>query len=163
MCVNAIVDIVDSGFPEVAALINDDPGFVKAPKISPSDNDHFLMIVVAGNLHFVPEYFTSPQDKRISNLIVEKLAKVLEIDEQTCAKIVNQYSEFLEEVNESSLNILHGIARAIFYKYELNDYQQDHYRKMNAPSPVFLIKVGDVMNYFMWSWETLLSKYKITT
>ena len=54
--VSAILQLVDQGFPEVAGMINEDPEFEKAPNISCADADRFLLIVVAGNLQYIPKY-----------------------------------------------------------------------------------------------------------
>ena len=55
--VSGILQLVDQGFPEVAGMINEDPEFENSPNLSSSDADRFLMIVIAGNMQFIPKYF----------------------------------------------------------------------------------------------------------
>ena len=44
--INAIFDCVDKGFCEVAALINEDPVFVKSPNISENASGEFGLIII---------------------------------------------------------------------------------------------------------------------
>lgn len=163
MYVNAIIDMVDTTFPEVAGLINEDPQFETPPHIDAANSNHFLYIVIAGNLSYIPEKFPSPQDKRISNLIIEKFAKVLGIKPDDFLRVINEYTEFIDQVGQPSLNRLHGIVKAVFFKYDLNDFQEEHFRKQNSPSPVFIHKMTDVFSHFIWSWDSFFSTYRLSS
>ena len=50
--INAIYDSVDSGWMEIATLINEDPSFVKSPQLSNENSGLFGLIVIVGNLSF---------------------------------------------------------------------------------------------------------------
>ena len=53
------------------------------------------------------------------------------------------------------------MSKAIFFKYELNDYQQDYFRKMKTPNPIFLKRLDEIVANFIWNWNDLKDKYKI--
>lgn len=163
MYVRAILDVVDTGFPEVAGLINDDPRFEAPPHIKPSNSDHFLFIIIASNLRYIPEKFPSPQDKRISNLIIEQFASALEMEAGDFMIQVHEYMDFIKKVNEPSINHMHGIVKAMFVKYDLNAHQEEHFRNLNTPSPVFLLRMSDVLANFLWSWDSFFTTYRLTT
>ena len=50
--INAIYDSVDSGWQEIAQLINEDPSFVTSPDLSEDNSGLFGLIVIVGNLSF---------------------------------------------------------------------------------------------------------------
>ena len=54
--VHTTLEVVESGWPEVAGFINDSPEFIKRPNLDPDDFGRFLMIVIAGNLAFFKKY-----------------------------------------------------------------------------------------------------------
>lgn len=162
MYVKAILEVVDSGFPEIAGLINDDPRFTAPPQINPENSDQFLMIVIASNLTYIPEKFPAPQDRRISNLIIEKFAVALNVPVERFHEITNDYMRFIERVNEPSINRLHGIVKAMFLKYGLNDHQEEHFKNLNTPSPVFLHRMSEIVANFIWSWDSFFSSYRLT-
>ena len=60
-----------------------------------------------------------------------------------------------------SKNIHYAMSKAVFYKYELNQYQDAYFQKMKSPNPLFLKRLDDIVEHFIWDWEDLRSKYKI--
>ena len=50
--INAIFDSVDSGWREIALLINEDPAFIESPNLSDEDSGLFGLIIIVGNLSF---------------------------------------------------------------------------------------------------------------
>ncbi len=84
--VNGLIDLVDNAFPEVAALINEDPEFAISPRIQETDSDKFLLVVIAGNLQYIPNHFTAYQDMRMIDQIYRKLAVALGLDVESVKK-----------------------------------------------------------------------------
>jgi hypothetical protein len=159
--VNSIMDMIDNGFGDVAGLINDDPDFVLPPNISAEDSDKFLLVVIVGNLAFLPEHFDSEQENRLKFAIIEKFSMVFGMDDEVFYKHVKEYSSFMSRVNHPSKNILYGMSKAVFHKYQLNDFQEKYFKEMNAPNPIFLKRLDDLMSHFIWDWNVFLEKYKI--
>lgn len=159
--VNSTLKTCDEGFEEVAQLIKEDPEFEKVPAIDCSYSDEFLMIVLAGNLELLPKYFSDYQDVRLTDKIYKNLSQSLQLDYQEIKKLVANYQTYLKRVNHPSKNTHYAMSKAIFYKYNLNEFQQDYFKKMKTPNPIFLKRLDDIVAHFIWNWEDLKDKYKI--
>jgi hypothetical protein len=159
--INAIFDTVDNGFKEVAQLINEDVAFVNSPSIDMNDHGEFGLIVIVGNLSFLESTFDSEQAGRVEKIIFEKLSKIYNIQESEFTKMVRDYQSFILKVNHPSKNMIYGMSKAVFYKYNLNDFQDEYFRRMQAPNPLFLKRMDEVMSNFVWNWDAFFKKYKL--
>jgi len=119
------------------------------------------MIVIAGNIKFISNHFESGQDRRIERNIVNKFAHVFGMDSEEFRSLVAEYHQFFSRVNHPSKNILYAMSKSVFYKYNLNSYQVEYFRKVNAPNPVFLKKMDEIIQHFIWDWDTYKTKYNI--
>lgn len=160
--VNGIIDLVDQGFPEVALIINEDAQFATRPNINADDSDKFLLVVIAGNLKMIPDYFQAYQDMRMVDHIYRKLAAALGLELDVLKRIIGQYQNFCSRMNHPSNNNLYAMSKGVFYKYDLNPYQQDYFKGMNSPNPIFLKKLNEIMSHFLWDWNAYLEKYRVT-
>ncbi len=159
--VNALLEVVDNGFKEVAALINEDQVFVASPNIQPNQDGEFALIVFVGNLSFLESTFEAEQAYRVEKLIFEKLGKLYGMSETNFSNLVREYQSFISRVNHPSKNMIYGMSKAIFHKYKLNDFQDEYFRRMQAPNPLFLKRMDEVMQNFIWNWDAFFKKYKI--
>lgn len=159
--VNALLEVVDNGFKEVAALINEDPIFVASPNIQPNQDGEFALIIFVGNLSFLESTFEAEQAYRVEKLIFEKLGKLYGMSETNFANLVREYQSFISRVNHPSKNMIYGMSKAIFHKYKLNDFQDEYFRRMQAPNPLFLKRMDEVVQNFIWNWDAFFKKYKI--
>ncbi|MCE2713390.1 MAG: hypothetical protein ACK46O_03290 [Flavobacteriia bacterium] len=159
--INAIFDTVDNGFKEVAQLINEDIAFVKSPSIDDKDNGEFGLIVIVGNLSFLESTFDSEQAGRVEKIIFDKLAKIYDMSEADFVKLIRDYQSFITRVNHPSKNMIYGMSKAVFHKYGLNECQDEYFRRMMAPNPLFLKRMDEVMTNFIWNWDAFFKKYKL--
>ncbi|MCE2743889.1 MAG: hypothetical protein LW701_10020 [Fluviicola sp.] len=159
--VNALLDVVDNGFVEVAELINEDVAFVKSPEIDPKQNGEFALIVIVGNLSFLENIFESDQAERVEQIIFNKLGKMYEMSGNDFQQIVREYQSFISRINHPSKNMIYGMSKAVFEKYKLNEFQDDYFRRMQAPNPLFLKRMDEVMGNFIWNWDAFFKKYKM--
>lgn len=159
--INAIFDTVDNGFKEVAQLINEDVAFVKSPAIEDTDNGEFGLIVIVGNLSFLESTFDAEQAGRVEKIIFEKLAKIYDMSEMDFVKLIRDYQSFIARVNHPSKNMIYGMSKAVFHKYGLNEFQDEYFRRMMAPNPLFLKRMDEVMGNFIWNWDAFFKKYKL--
>lgn len=160
--INAIFDTVDNGFIEVAQLINEDIAFVKSPELSEKENGEFALIVIVGNLSFLESTFEADQAGRVEKIIFEKLAKIYEMPESDFIQLIRNYQGFITRVNHPSKNMIYGMSKAVFHKYRLNDFQDEYFRRMQAPNPLFLKRMDEVMANFIWNWDAFFKKYKLS-
>ncbi len=159
--INAIFDTVDNGFKEVAQLINEDVAFVTSPEIDCKDEGEFGLIVIVGNLSYLEATFDANQAARVERLIFEKLSKIYAMSELDFTKMIREYQSFMSKVNHPSKNMVYGMSKSIFYKYKLNQFQDEYFRRMQAPNPLFLKRMDEVMVNFVWNWEAFFKKYKL--
>lgn len=156
-----ILETVENGFPEIAGFIKDSPEFVRVPDIDKDDYGKFLMIVIAGNFSYIPQFFTEGQDKEIIDECTKKFAPVFDMTPAQLASHVREYKEFMSRVNAPSKNMLYAMSKAIFFKYDLNDCQEEYFRSMKTPNPIFLKNLDEVVRNFLWDWEAFNEKYKV--
>lgn len=160
--INAIFDSVDNGFKEVASLINEDAVFIKSPEISSAESGEFGMIVIVGNLSFLESTFEAEQAGRVEKLIFEKLARIYDMNDADFEKLVRDYQSFITRVNHPSKNMIYGMSKAMFHKYGLNEFQDEYFKRMQAPNPLFLKRLDEVMANFIWDWDVFFKKYKLS-
>ena len=159
--VNGLLEVIDNGFKEVAEMINEDPAFDYSPYIAPSEIDEFTIIVIVGNLVQLESHFDYNQALSVENLIKQKLAPIFGMTETQLSDLFSDYKAFISRVNYPSKNILYGMSKAIFHKYALNDFQEEYFRNMQAPNPLFLKRMDEIVSNFIWNWEAVEKKYKI--
>ncbi len=159
--INAIFDSVDNGFPEVAQMINEDVSFVMSPGIMANESGNFGMIVIVGNLSFLESTFEPVQAARVEELILEKLATVYDMPTADFKKLIRDYKSFMSRVNHPSKNMIYAMAKAIFFKYNLNDFQDEYFRKMKSPNPLFMKRMHEVVESFIWNWDAFFKRYRI--
>jgi hypothetical protein len=160
--VNSILNTIDEGFPEIIGIINDSPEFITSPNLAESDVDSFTLIVFAGNLTYIPNYLSNSKDDRVINLIFTKLSRVFDVDQERLEIVIKEYQSYLTKVNHPSKNTLYAMSKAIFGKYELNEYQDEYFKNMKSPNPMFLKRLDEAMENFIWNWDTFNQKYQIS-
>lgn len=159
--INGILDAVDNGFEEVAALINDDLAFVDSPGITNEQNGQFTMIVLVANISSLENTFETVQAGRIEKLIFDKIGQMMGVSSDEAEKTVREYQKFMHRINHPSKNMIYAMSKAIFHKYDLNDFQDEYFRRLNAPNPLFLKRMDQVVTNFLWDWDSFFKKYKI--
>jgi hypothetical protein len=161
--INAIFDTVDNGFKEVAHIINEDPVFVVSPNVQDTASGEFALIVIVGNLSFLESTFDSEQATRVEKLIFAKLAKVYEMPVFELSKLIRDYQSFISRINHPSKNMIYGMSKALFFKYNLNEFQDAYFCRLNTPNPLFLKRMDEIMVNFIWNWDAFFKKYKLNS
>lgn len=156
-----ILETVEKGFPDIAGFINDSPEFLRCPNVNEEDLGHFLLVVIAGNFQYLPQYFQEGQDKAIIENCIQKFAPVFEMTPVQFGMKVKEYQDFMNRVNVPSKNILYGMSKAVAFKYGLIELQDDYFRQMKAPNPIFLKNLDDLVRNFLWDWEAFNERYKV--
>ena len=160
--VNTLLNVIDNSFNEVASNISNDSEFINPPIIDHLDSDKFLMIVLAGNLKFLSKYFSNTEEMILRKKIIEKFANVYGMEYEEMNAIVKNFNSFITRVNHPSKNIIYGMSKAVFYKYNLGKYQIEYFAQLNAPSPIFLKRMDQIMENYIWDWNNFFNKYKIS-
>lgn len=158
--VNSILQITESGFKDVREMIHDDTAFAYNPEIGDCHSDNFLLIIAVGNLDYLDHYFDVEEAQEIRKLIIEKFANIYGVPYREFLDWLEQTKSFISSVNHPSKNMLYGMSKAIFYKFELNQYQEDYFKKMNTPNPLFLKRMDDFLSNFLWDWDQFFKRHK---
>lgn len=159
--VNGTLEAVDKGFEDIIGLIKDSPEFISTPEIDPNEDSKFLLIVLAANLKEIPKHLAAHQDHRMINLIITKLAAVFDVDFDKLEGILREYQSYLGRVNHPSNNNLYAMSKAVFFKYDLGQYQEEYFKKMNAPNPLFLKRLDEAMALFLYNWKDTQEEFQI--
>ena len=160
--VNSILNTIDSGFSEIAGIINDSPEFIIPPTISTADDNAFTLVIIAANMSFIPNHIHNFRGERVTNLIYSKLSNVFDCDQEKLETVIKEYQCYLMKKNHPSKNMRAAISRGIFWKYNLNQYQDEYFKNMRSPNPMFLKRLDEATDNFIWNWDAFTNKYQIT-
>jgi hypothetical protein len=158
---NGIFEVVDNGFGEIADLINDDPAFVVSPNLEKTANGQFTMIVIAANISSLENTFEADQAVRIEQLIFDKVGQMMGGNRDEAEETVRSYQKFMQRINHPSKNMVYAMSKAVFHKYELNDFQDEYFKRLQSPNPLFLKRMDQVVVNFLWDWDAFFKKYRI--
>lgn len=159
--VNGVIEVIDKGFKDVRLIMEEDPAFLSKPKLGDSSDGHFAMIVITGNISALNNSFSSKKLHTLEPLIFEKIANAFEMTRSELEKHYKDYSSFMDRVNHPSKITLYSMSKAMFYKYKLNDFQDDYFKSLDSPNPLFLKRMDGIMRNFLWNWEAFFKRYKI--
>ena len=53
------------------------------------------------------------------------------------------------------------MSKGIFDKYALYDYQDEYFKRMQVPNPLFLKRMDEIVENFIWDWGAFLKKYRL--
>jgi len=159
--VNSLIEVVENGFQDVVEMINDDAVFVTEPTIPSNAKQQFLLILIVGNIEFLREGFEDYDVDEIEMEIIQKFATIYGMSEHEFKKLVVQTSEYITHYNFPSKNILYGMSKAIFRKFNLSEHQESYFKTQNTPNPLFVKRLDEVLINFVWDWNVFLKKYKL--
>ena len=159
--VNTTIETVEKGWPEVAGFFNDSPELVSNPNVSEHDLGKFLMIVIAGNFDFIPNHFPNGHDREIIRRCIEKFAQVFDIPKEEFASKLKEYRTFMGRINRPSKNTIYAMSKAVFFKYKLNDFQEEFFKNAKTPNPIFTKNLDEIMKMFLWDFEAFNEKFKV--
>jgi hypothetical protein len=143
-------------------MINEDPAFVTTPDINSTDSGKFGLIIITANISLLESTFEVEQASRIEKLVFQKLAKIYGMGELEFENLIRSYQSFISRVNHPSKNMVYGMSKGVFHKYNLNNFQDEYFKRMQAPNPLFLKRMDEVMGSFIWNWDAFFKKYRLS-
>lgn len=159
--INGLFSTIDNGFPVIADLINEDPAFISSPNIQSTNSYEFSLVVIVGNLSFLESAFDPDQADRIENLVFTKLAKVYGLPVVDFKKMIKDYKTLMCRLNQPSKNMVYAMSKGVFDKYLLYNFQDEYFKRMQAPNPLFLKRMDEVIENFVWDWDSFFKKYRL--
>jgi len=159
--INGLWNACNTGFPMVAEFINEDPTFVASPEVKKDDDFEFVLIVMIGNISLLDGSFDGEQSMEVESLIYEKLAKIYDMSVFEFKSVVKDYRHLMSRLNAPSKNVIYGMSKTIFDKYTLYNYQDEYFQRMQVPNPLFLKRLDEIVENFVWDWEAFFKRYKM--
>jgi hypothetical protein len=159
--VNTLLEAVEVGFSEVARLINEDSAFVVSPCIDEKNDEEFAIIVIVGNLTVFESTFDPEQADRIENIIFDKLSIIYQMSKDDFKTYIRNYRNYIQKINHPSKNIIYGMSKAVFHKYNLNNFQDEYFKRIKTPNPLLMKRIDLAISNFIWNWDAFFKKYKI--
>jgi len=159
--INVLVEATESSFEDIAAGVNDDSAFVKNPDLKSEDIEHFQFVVIAANISLVQSTFEAVQATRLERMVSRKLAGIYDTTVEEISSKIKSYQSFINRVNHPSKNLVYGMSKAIFAKYELHNFQDEYFKSLAAPNPLFIKRLNEVTDLFLWDWDAFFGKHKI--
>lgn len=161
MFVHATLDSIEDAWPEVLGLMRETPHMERPPEIDDAEIGPFLLVVLAGNLDFIPRFFDSGTDQLLVEAILAELAVQLEIPVAQLATRISGMRDRMVKLNQPSKKTLSAMARGMYLGYDLNDCQEDYFKSLNVPNPRFLMQMEEVLQHFLWDWTSFQEQYKV--
>jgi hypothetical protein len=159
--INGMFDSIDKGFDLVVGVINDDTAFISAPSIREQEIHEFALVIITGNIIEIERQFEGHLSERILKLVYEKLAQMYKMETMEMHALIKEYKSYMNRVNIPSKTTIYAMSKAIFHKYGLNVYQDDYFKRMNTPNPIFLKRLDELMVNFLWNWDAFFKKYRL--
>ena len=75
---------------------------------------------------------------------------------------IAKYQSWMGRINHPSKNTLYAMSKGVFFKYELNQFQKDYFRNMNTPNPIFLKRLDEVIQQFVFDWAQVKEEFRVT-
>ena len=161
MFVHATLDSIEDAWPHVAGLIRESPHFERPPIVEEEDAAPFLLVVLAGNLEFIPQFFEGACEQTLNRAIHVQLSKELGLPHDQIAARIEQVRKRMVHFNRPSKKTLSAMARGIYLEYALNDAQEEYFRSLNVPNPRFLMQMEETLQHFLWDWTSFQEQYKV--
>jgi hypothetical protein len=160
--VNTTIRSIEDSFEDVIDAIKNDSELASTPSISEKEINQFIFIVFAGNLKLLERFLPASEEISLNGLITEQITVAYNSDYNTIKGLLEEYSSYISRVNHPSKNVLYGMSKAIFFKYNLGKHQEDYFAQLNSPNPIFLKRIDNIMENYLWDWNNFFNKYKIT-
>ena len=161
MFVHATLDSVEDAWPEVLGLMRETPHMERPPDIDASEAAPFLLVVLAGNLDFIPRFFEGGADQVIVEAILAELALQLELPTDQLADRIAATRDAMVKLNKPSKKTVSAMARGMYLGYDLNSYQEEYFRSLNVPNPRFLMQMEEILQHFLWDWTSFHEQYRL--
>ena len=160
--VNHTIEACEAVFPEIAEYVSDCPYFEQKPDFDQRGDDQFLLAVITCNLARLPLAFEAGKDKRVAQSLLNKFAQSFGMDTMDLAREIKSCKSDMKRLNIPSKNIVYGLPRVIFQRYDLNNFQEPYFRGMKSPNPLFLKEMNGLVEPLVWDLEFMKEEFKIT-
>ena len=160
--VHYTLQTIEDTYSDFLDAIFYDPELTKHPPLDYKDPRKFSLIIIAGNMKFFEQILSSYEENNLCQAIIEEMSTAFETSFHEMQAELEKYSSFISRVNHPSKNILYGMSKAVFFKFKLGKYQEDYFAQLNTPNPIFLKRIDNLVENYIWDWKSFFDKTKIT-
>ena len=160
--VHPTLQTIDDTYSDFLDAIFSDPELTEHPPLDYKDPRKFSLIIIAGNMKFFEKILSAYEENNLCQAIIEEMSKAFETNFHEMQAELEKYSSFISRVNHPSKNILYGMSKAVFFKFKLGKYQEDYFAQLNTPNPIFLKRIDNLVENYIWDWKSFFDKTKIT-
>ena len=160
--VHHTLQIIDETYGDFLDAIFYDPELTEHPKLDYKDPTKLSFIIIAGNMRYFEHILPAYEENNLCQAIIEEMASVYEVSFHEMQAKLEKYSSFISRVNHPSKNILYGMSKAVFFKFKLGQFQEDYFAQLNTPNPIFLKRIDNLIENYIWDWKSFFDKTKIT-
>ncbi len=121
--VSVLNEVIINGYVEIQDFINNNNNLERSPKLNDDDIKWFRLIVFAGNLKMLPSFFDDEQAEQLHNLLLDKMPKKINGENEIILEQLLDYNIYLSDLLQKSDNCIEAMAKAVFDKYKINEYQ----------------------------------------
>lgn len=159
--INAMWKMSSGAFPEISAMLNENPEFTNSPGLSTEDHTRFFFIIISGNLKYLPHRLGGTHGRFIVMKIYNQLAEMFDTGPNSIEKHIKMLQSEMSRLNHPSKNTLYAMSKLFFHQYDLYQFQENYYRDIQAPNPLILKRLDAVMDSFLWDWEAFSEEYRV--
>ena len=161
MFVHATLDSIEDAWPDVLGLLRETPHMERVPEIEESEVGPFLLVVMAGNLDFIPHFFDAGTDQVLVGAILAELSTQLDLPVAQLAHRISEMRDGMTKLNKPSKKTLSAMSRGLYIGYDLNGYQEEYFRSLAVPNPRFLMQMEEILQHFLWDWTSFNEQYRV--
>ena len=161
--VHHTLNVIDETYSDFLDAIYYDPELKTHPQLNYEDSSEIALIVIAGNIKYFERILSISEENEIVNEVIIQMAIIYGVEVIEMRETLESYSSFISRVNHPSKNILYGISKAIFFKFNLGQHQEEYFAQLNTPNPVFLKRIDILIENYIWDWKNIFDKNKITS
>jgi hypothetical protein len=159
--INELLEVISASYPVFAEIVNDDIAFVRSPELGKEQKSTFAFIIYAANLNRLESTFEPVHAAEVEEQIMRKLAPYFGMERRELKVEMKNYQSFINKVNHPSKNLVYGMSKAIFAKFELHQFQDEYFKRLVSPNPLFLKRMDEITKLFIWDWDAFFKKYKL--
>ncbi|MCS6980367.1 MAG: hypothetical protein N2050_04385 [Flavobacteriales bacterium] len=157
-----IFEITEKVFPEIADFLNHQKHFQKSPGISAQDQEWFTYLIFAANILNTHNHLPQEKADDFKLLVIREVAeRFSRRDVQVAEDILVEYEKYVGDLLKVHQNLTKATAMALFYRFGLNECQQEHYQKLNQPDPVFFKQLCEMVDLLFWNWKDFLTRFRV--
>jgi len=161
MFVHATLDSIEDAWPDVLGMLRETPHLERVPEIEDAEVGPFLLVVLAGNLDFIPHFFDAGTDQVLVEAILSELAIQLDLPTPQLAPKISQMRDAMVKLNKPSNKTLSAMSRGLYIGYDLNGCQEEYFRSLSVPNPRFLMQMEEILQHFLWDWSSFNEQYRV--